>query len=93
MYELISPPGDRADESGRSRFIAQRGPDLGDADVEPTLEVNECVVAPDRLMQFFAGNNLARVSQEVGEDHGGLRLQADQHPVAPQFSVCVVELE
>jgi hypothetical protein len=44
-------------------------------------------------MQFFARNNLTRIRQKVGEDHGGLRLQPDQHPVAPQFSVCVVELE
>src|ERR1019366_2293107 len=72
--EPISPPGQGLNVPGRIRIIPQGHSDRLDAEVEPVIEIYDCV-PPDLLAQFIARNHLTRACHQKGEDARGLRTQ------------------
>ena len=96
---LAEPPalnrtgGERLDEPGRVRGIAERRADLGDTEVESPLEIDERAVVPDLLPQRLSGDDLARVGHEDGEDAGRLRLETDWHAFAGELARGGIEFE
>ena len=54
--------------------------------VDAVFEINEGILGPDLLSNFFAGHQFARTLQQHGEDSKGLTGQLDLHPLLTQFS-------
>ena len=50
------------------------------------LEVNEGVVRPESVLEFFAGDEFAGMFEESGENLNGLRLKLEAGAVLGQFS-------
>ena len=91
--ESVAAPGQGLDETRRIGGIAQRRSDLRDAKVEAAFEVDERAVVPDLLPQIVAGDDLARMSEEDGQNARRLRLQANRHALAAEQTRGGIELE
>src|SRR5262249_2223045 len=91
--ELITALRVRPDIGRVFRGVAQSRPDLADREVQPLVEVDERVVAPDGLTQVLARHDLAAVLDQDGEDLGGLRLEPDDVAVLTQLARRRVERE
>src|SRR6266566_5954096 len=61
--------------------------------VQALLEVNESVCRPDLLLQFVAGNDLARMLQQHLQNLQGLFLKFDLDPALAKFAGTEVRLE
>ena len=61
--------------------------------VEAALEVNESIVLPQMLLEFFWRAYLPRIFQQQRQDFGSLRLQLDLKSVPPQLTGLRTELE
>jgi len=61
--------------------------------VEATLEVNESIVLPQVLLEFFSRAYLSGIFQQQQQDSGSLRLQLDLKSVLPQLTGLRTELE
>src|SRR5262245_2873720 len=66
--------------------IAKRRPHLRDGEVQALVEINEGVVAPDRLPQRVARHDFAGVLDQNRQHVRRLRLQLDDLAVAPQLA-------
>jgi len=75
--EAIAALGQRFDVVRRFGLIAQRRADLLDAEVQALLKIYECLATPDLLLDFFSGDQLARMAGQQAEDLERLRLQFD----------------
>jgi hypothetical protein len=91
--EPISTPWQRLDVAGRVGLVAEGGPDLLDAEVQPLVEVNERVAAPDLAAQLLAGDHVTRSSDEEREDLERLLLELDKHAALAQLAVAEIDLE
>ena len=54
-------------------IVVQRTPDLLNALIHPVLKVNEGVIAPDLLLDFLPGHDLAGVAGQQGQQSERLR--------------------
>src|SRR5207244_12370131 len=61
--------------------------------VEASLEVNESIVLPQVLLEFFSRAYLSRIFQQQRQDSGSLRLQLDLKSVSPKLTSLMTELE
>jgi hypothetical protein len=67
--------------------------DAADAEIQSFLKVNEGVVIPDLMPEFFSRHQFAWLQGEHREDFGGLGLESENLPALPQLATCKVELE
>ena len=91
--EAVAAARDRFDETGRLGRVAERGPDLRDAEIETALEIDERRLAPDGRPQIVAGDQLSRALHQQCEDAGRLRLEADRRSLAREHARGRVEFE
>ena len=91
--ETIAASRQRLDVTRRVGLITERDPDLLDAEVQPLVEVDEGVAAPDLAAQLFAGHDVAGAAHEEGEDLEGLLLELDEQAALAQLAVAQVDLE
>jgi len=80
--ELVTALGNRADISRLDGRIVEGSPDLGNAEIQATLEINEGTVRPDGLAQFFPRDDIAGTLKQTGQCLSRLGLQANQHAVS-----------
>jgi hypothetical protein len=66
---------------------------LQDAEVQPTFEVYERVLAPDVLAQLLAQHDLAWFREQKCQHSGGLRRQLDELALTAEFACPVVEFK
>jgi hypothetical protein len=73
--------------------VAQRGPDLLDAEVQALVEVDVGVAAPDLLAQLFARDQLARARGQQRQHLERLLLDLDRQAALAQLARAQVKLE
>ena len=91
--ELISSLGKRPNITWRRRIVIECQTNLSNAEIQPTIEIDEGVDAPDCSAQFLAGHRLAGLEDKAREHLGGLRLQADENALTSKFSSGKVEFK
>src|SRR5262249_34118067 len=93
LNETVASPGERFDEAGIFRRIAQGFAQLLDSVIQATIKVHKSVRGPDPLLQFLAGDNFARMFQQDLQNLEGLFLKSDFHALLVQFSALSIQLE
>ena len=83
----------RLDELRRVRGIAQRLPKLADRGVDTVLDVDEHVLAPERVHDFTPRDELVSPPNEQDQQIHGLPLESDATSVAAQLVGRYVERE
>src|SRR5258705_6480 len=78
--------GKRVDEPRGLRVVAQRLPDLVDAEVQAAVEVHERVLAPQLLADLLAGDDVARTAGQQEQDLERLGREVDGKAFAPDLS-------
>jgi hypothetical protein len=73
--------------------VSQCGADLIDGEVDAAFEVDEGVVAPDVLVDFFAGDNLSGALCQEQEHGKRLRLEPDRVAAFAQLTTGGIECE
>src|SRR6185295_913620 len=73
--------------------VSQRSPDLGDSEIQASVEIHGCAVRPQRVTKGFAGNDLATGRKQQGEESARLSLQTDRTPLSEQLTGVRVEIE
>lgn len=68
------------------RRVSQGNPDPADREVEPLLELDEGVLAPEMALDLLAGDDLAGAPREQLQQPGRLRLERDPHAVPEQLA-------
>lgn len=91
--EPVAAPGNGLNVPGSVRVVVQGRPDLADAMVKATFEVNKDVAAPELLLDFLAGDEFAGARCQQHEKSEWLRLQADGDAEFLQLIVVSIELE
>src|SRR6185503_12335339 len=81
------------DVRGLAGLVAQHGAQLGHAEVEPGVEVDVALRAPDRPPQVLARDERPRARQQLPQDREGLGGELDRRAVAPQLAVLDIQLE
>jgi hypothetical protein len=61
--------------------------------IQPLIEGYKGLSTPDLLPDLLAGDDLARMAGEKGEDLGGLRREMDERSGFAQFSTFEVKFE
>src|SRR3989441_10102762 len=89
----VSPACYGFDVAGSDGRVAQGSAKSMYAFVEAALEVNESIVLPQMLLEFFSRAYLSRIFQQQRQDSGSLRLQLDLKSVPPQLTGLRTELE
>jgi hypothetical protein len=74
-------------------IVSQSRADLVDGEVDAAFEVDEGVVAPDVLVNFFAGDNLPRAFYQEQENGKLLRPEPDQVSALAQLTIRGIECE
>jgi hypothetical protein len=74
-------------------FIVQSEAYLTDAEVQPLLEVNKGILAPDGKSNFFARHQSAPMIQQKRKNSRRLLLNTGQHAVLTQLKRLLVELK
>jgi hypothetical protein len=87
--ELVAALGERLDEAGRLRVVAEYPPDL--EDVPPEHFGLHVGVGPDGAEQLLVAHQPPGVLDEVGEHRERLRHQRDPHVAAPQALIDEVQ--
>src|SRR5262249_8484865 len=75
----------------RRGIVAERRADLGDAEVEAAIEVDERLVLPDGLPELLARDRSSRVLDQRPQHLRGLRLQLDGAAVTRQLEAVGIE--
>jgi hypothetical protein len=91
--EAIALTGNRLDERGGVRRIAQRLADLADGGINARLDVDEDIFAPQAIDDVGAEYELTAALDEQNEKVHGLALEPDTPPLAAQLVASDVELE
>jgi hypothetical protein len=91
--ETIAAAGQSFDEAGILGRIAERFAELIDRGSKAVVEVDDGVAAPEALLNFFAGHQLARAIEKANQDAKGLRLQPDADAGPAQFTGFGISLE
>ena len=68
-------------------------PKATDAPIQPLLEVNDRILAPDMLLQCLPHKEFPRPSDEHREYPGRLWLKANRRRALPQFACFAVKLK
>ena len=89
--ELVSPLREGADVGWRIGRIAQGGPHLRDGKVQPLVEIDEGVVAPDGRSQRVARDDVSCVLDQDRKDLRRLGLQLHDFAITAQLARCRVE--
>ena len=91
--ELISAFGDGPNKPRRLRRISQSRADLGNAEIQAAIEVDERFRAPNRLPQRFPGDHLACVLEKQTQNLCRLGLQVYGDAIAMQNTSGGIEVE
>jgi hypothetical protein len=91
--KAISAARDGLDETRVVGVVSKCGANLVDGKVDAPLKIDECVVAPDVLVDFFAGDKLSRAICQEQENGKLLRLQPDQVAAFAQLTIDGIECE
>ena len=91
--ELISALGKRSNITWGRRIVIECQANLSNAEIQPAIEIDEGVDAPDCPTQFLSGHRLTRTEDEAREHLCGLRLQADENALTSKFSFGEVEFK
>jgi hypothetical protein len=91
--ETVATAGKGLDISWSVRVVSESGTDLIDQEIDAALEVDEGFVAPDVLVDFFAGDDLTGALCE--EQENGKRLRPEPYQVATfaQLTISGIERE
>jgi hypothetical protein len=92
-HKAIASSSQGLDISWCFDFVSQDFTEPFDIGVETVFEVDEGVGGPEALANLFAGNQLAGLFEQDGEDFDGLALQFELEVVPPQFFSVWVEGE
>ncbi len=91
--KTISPPGNCLHIDRSVRVVVQHGPYLLDALVQPVIEVDVGLIAPDLLLNFLAGDELAGLAGKKCQNPEWLRGQLEGRAIFAQFFAVEIELE
>ena len=91
--KTVSPAGQRFDEPGRLGGVAQSRPESLHGGIQAGVEIDEGVLGPKPLLEFFPRDQFAGTRQQHGQDFDGLALQPDFDPLLSEFSGALVKLE
>jgi hypothetical protein len=92
-YESVSAPGQRLDEARCRRDIAKRVPDPVYGLIHAAIKINECVVAPEPRLHFFACHQLPRSLEQNCKKPKRLGLNADSDAALAEFAGMQINLE
>jgi hypothetical protein len=90
--EAVAAAGECFDEAGILGGVAEGFADLVDGRAEGVVEVDYGVFTPEACLEFFAGDDLAGLFQEGGEDLEGLPLQLDAEACFPELPCLQIDL-
>jgi hypothetical protein len=79
--ETITLPRKSFNEVRVPRVVAERAAQLLDGCVQAQVELDECIVGPELLLELFAGNQLAGPFEQQGENAKGLLGDSDPNPL------------
>ena len=79
--------------AGRRGLVAQRAPDLADAEVQGLFEVDEGAVGPDLALDLLARQQAAGLAGQQRQHAEGLELHFDARARLPQLRAVEVQLE
>ncbi len=71
-------PGKSLDVKRIVGIVAKDSPDLLDALVDALFEIDEGIASPELLLNFIAGDDLARATGQHGEQFEGLGRKAQE---------------
>jgi hypothetical protein len=91
--EPIPAPRQRLDELRGVGRVAERLPDLSNAEIEALLEIHERVAAPHVLMDGGARHDLSGMPGQQFQDFERLRRQLDELALVPELAGRGIELE
>jgi hypothetical protein len=84
--ETIAAAGQGVDEPRRLRVVAQRLPDLVDAEVQAAVEIHEGVLPPQLLADLLARHHVAGAAGEEEQNLERLGREMDGQALAPELS-------
>src|SRR5262249_15306208 len=92
-HEPVAARRHRLDKPWRRGIVAERRPQLRDAEVQAALEVDVDVVSPQRVTDFLPRDDRARTREQQVEQPRGPGLQRHAHAVTAQLAAFRGELE
>jgi hypothetical protein len=84
--ETVAATGQGLDEAGIIGGVAEGFAELVDGGVEAVAEIDKGVLRPDALAELIAGDELAGVFEESGQNLKGLARKLDANPGFAQFT-------
>jgi|SRR5882757_2560553 len=84
--EAIAATSESFDEARIIGGVAQGFADLVDSGAEGVVEIDDCVLAPETELEVLAGDDLAWVFEQSGENLEGLALDLDPFARLPEFA-------
>lgn len=91
--EAVAATGKGFDEAGIVGGVAQGFAELVDSGVEAVAEIDEGVIGPNTLAELIAGDELAGVLEESGQDLKGLARKLDANAGLAEFTRAQVHRE
>src|SRR6516164_2121446 len=84
--ETVPSPRERLDVPRLFCVVPERCANLVDAKIDAPLEIDEGVVAPETLTNFFAGYDVTRAFCKQEQNSRRLQAQLDRHSRFAQFT-------
>ena len=91
--EPVAPPRHRLDKAGRVGRVAQRVAQPFHRGVQSVFEVDEGIIGPEALAEFFARDKLARLFEQHREQLQRLLLKAETCARLSQLARAQIEFE
>ena len=91
--KTIAKAGKSLNEPGMLRLLLQGDAYLTDAEVEILLEVDECILAPDGVLNLLARHRFALMVHQKRQNARRLLLHPEQRTVPAQLKSLLVELK